>query len=314
VSAAFGSILVPLTGSALAEQALPVGAAIARRAGVPLHLVSVAEPMPAMVVAEVEYAQELGREAREDLCRYLSSALERTRESQRFPVRGEVIDGDAAEALAGYVAREHIGLVVMTSHARAGFTRRWLGGVADGLLRRTSAPVLLLHPRETAQPDRYPRIQVALDGQRDEAVLAAALGLGSLTSAESYLLTRVVPDSVPIMSPLSAYPTGHHPDWALQQAIEARNALARLASRVDFHGCRVTTQVVPAEDVSRALLEVARVSDVDLIVVGTHRAGGLERLILGSVAEKVIRAASQPVLVVPPRGPGSGSRVRSATR
>jgi nucleotide-binding universal stress UspA family protein len=55
-----------------------------------------------------------------------------------------------------------------------------------------------------------------------------------------------------------------------------------------------------AEDVSNALLAVARARAVDLIVVGTHGAGGLERLILGSVADKVIRGASQPVLVVPP--------------
>jgi nucleotide-binding universal stress UspA family protein len=254
-----------------------------------------------MAVAEAgEYGVELGREAREDLDRYLTSVLERTRESQGSPVHGEVIDGAAAEALAAYVARENIGLVVMTTHARKGFSRRWLGSVADRLLRRTSAPVLLLRPQESPQPDRFPRVQVALDGERDEDVLAPALAMGALTSTESYLLTRVVPACVPIMSPLPAYPTGHHPDWARQQDIEARNALARLASRVDFHGAGVTTEVVPDESVADALLAVARSRSVDLIVVGTHGATGLERLILGSVADKVIRGASQPVLVVPP--------------
>jgi nucleotide-binding universal stress UspA family protein len=300
MNASFGSVLVPLAGSALAEQALSVGASLARRARVPLHLVAVAEPIPVMVAAEVEYAVELGREAREDLGRYLTSVLEKTRESQGYPVLGELLDGDAADMVADYVARKDIGLVVMTTHARKGFSRRWLGSVADRLLRRTSVPVLLLRPRETSQPDRYPRIQVALDGERDEEVLAPALALGALTSTESYLLARVVPACVPIMSPLPAYPTGHHPDWARQQDIEARNALARLASRVDFRGARVTTETVPSESVADALLAVAGAQSADLIVVGTHGATGFQRLILGSVADKVIRGASQPVLVVPP--------------
>jgi nucleotide-binding universal stress UspA family protein len=301
MSTAFGSVLVPVTGSAMAEQALPVGASLARRAGVPLHLVSVAEPIPVMVAAEIgQYGVEFERETREELDRYVTSVLERTRESQGPAVLGKVIDGEAAEALADYVARQGIGLVVMTTHARTGFSRRWLGSVADRLLRRTSAPVLLLRPRESPQPDRFARVQVALDGERDEAVLAPALALGALTATESYLLTRVVPACVPIMSPLPAYPTAHHPDWARQQDIEARNALARLASRVDFRGARVTTEVVPAEGVADALLAIARTRSVDLIVVGTHGATGLERLILGSVADKVIRGASQPVLVVPP--------------
>lgn len=296
----FGPVLVPLAGSAMAEQALPVGASLARRGGAALHLVSVVQPIPLAVAAEIgQYEVDLGREARDELERYMTEVLERTRESQGPAVRGDVIDGDAAKALADYVAREGIGLVVMTTHARTGFSRRWLGSVADRLLRRTSAAVLLLRPQESPQPDRFPRVQVALDGERDEAVLAAALALGALTSTESYLLTRAVPASVPIMSPLPAYSVGHHPDWARQQDIEARNALARLVARVDFRGARVTTEVVPAENVADGLLAVARARSVDLIVVGTHGATGLERLILGSVADKIIRGANQPVLVIP---------------
>ncbi len=131
-------------------------------------------------------------------------------------------------------------------------------------------------------------------------MLAPALALGALTSTESYVLARVVPASTPMMSSLPAYPIGHHPDWARQQDIEARNALARLVSRLQVpQRGRVTTEVVAAENVADALLAVAQAKSADLIVMGTRGATGLE-LILGSVADKVIRCGSRPVLVVPP--------------
>jgi nucleotide-binding universal stress UspA family protein len=79
----FRSILVPLDGSVIAEQALAVGGSLARRAGVPLHLVSVQEPMPAAVTAEVgQYGVELERESRAELSQYLSGTLDVTRRSQ----------------------------------------------------------------------------------------------------------------------------------------------------------------------------------------------------------------------------------------
>ncbi len=140
MTASFGSILVPLEGSAVAEQAVPVGASLARRAGVPLHLVSVHEPSPVAVIAGAgAFGAKLERESHEELSRYLASMLT-TPETRGATVLREVVDGDAADALADYIARRRIGLVVMTTHARKGFTERWLGGVADRLLRRTRAP------------------------------------------------------------------------------------------------------------------------------------------------------------------------------
>jgi nucleotide-binding universal stress UspA family protein len=57
--------------------------------------------------------------------------------------------------------------------------------------------------------------------------------------------------------------------------------------------------VVAAEGIAESVLEIAASTSADLIAVGTHGAAGVERLLLGSVADKVIRGAAQPVLVVP---------------
>lgn len=60
------------------------------------------------------------------------------------------------------------------------------------------------------------------------------------------------------------------------------------------HVERVTTEGAPSEEIVR----YAREADCDLIVMGTHGRGGINRLLLGSVAERVVRTASVPVLTV----------------
>jgi nucleotide-binding universal stress UspA family protein len=57
--------------------------------------------------------------------------------------------------------------------------------------------------------------------------------------------------------------------------------------------------MIAARGIGEQILALADRIGADLIVVGTHAARGMERLLLGSVADKVIRGATQPVLVVP---------------
>jgi nucleotide-binding universal stress UspA family protein len=59
--------------------------------------------------------------------------------------------------------------------------------------------------------------------------------------------------------------------------------------------------MISARGVGDQILGLAHAISADLIVVGTHGARGVERMLLGSVADKVIRGASQAVLVVPTR-------------
>lgn len=300
MSTSFRDILVPLDGSEVAQQALAVGASIARRTGGRLHLVTVQEPIPVAVTAEVgQYGVELERESRQQLTRYLTDTQEATRGTAGIPVEGELLDGMAADAIAEYADGHEIGLLVMTTHARKGLARWWLGSVADRLLRRTTIPVLLLPPRARPQPTEFHRILVALAGEADDAVLRPALALAALGSGVALRLIRVVPPAVPIMSPLPAYPRHGHPDWAKREEIAARATLARHAARLQGSGARAATEVIASENVAEALLDAAGTMAADLIVVGTHGAGGVERLILGSVADKVIRGAGRPVLVVP---------------
>jgi nucleotide-binding universal stress UspA family protein len=108
---------------------------------------------------------EIEREARPRAMEYLETVAEAARGTHGLAVTPALLAGPAAGALAEHIRARDIDLVVMTTHGRGGLSRWWLGSVTDRLLRRTSAPVLLLHPRESPQPTEFRRILVALDGR-----------------------------------------------------------------------------------------------------------------------------------------------------
>ena len=295
------AILVPLDGSTTGEEALPVAEHLARRAGATLHLATVYVPPSALLLAgeAPAAAAALDDDARRRTEAYLERSADAARCAQGLSVTATLLEGPPAVALAHYARAHHMDLVVMTTHGRGGLSRWWLGSVADRLLRRTTVPVLLLPPRAHPQAGEFHRILVALGGESDETVLEPAVGIAGLGSGTALHLVRVVPPSVPIMSPLTAFPAPARPDWAKRREIEARTALARTASRLEGRGVQASTEVLAAENVAEAVLDQAGAMAADLIIVGTHGAGGVERLILGSVADKVIRGAGRPVLVVP---------------
>jgi nucleotide-binding universal stress UspA family protein len=212
-----------------------------------------------------------------------------------------VLVGDPAERLADYVEANAIGLVVMTTHGRGGFSRFWLGSVADRLLRRVNAPILLLR-HETRKDDAgFEGVVIALDGSpASERALAPAIALGSLVPSPQYTLVRVVVPPLPsTVTPVGLYP----PDAAVQSVQElsaaASEYLEAVADRMRAQGCSVVTRVLLGSGIAEQIVGFAERSRSQLVAMGTRGATGFDRLMLGSVADKVVRAAVQPVLVAP---------------
>jgi nucleotide-binding universal stress UspA family protein len=306
MTAAFSRVLVPLDGSSLAEQALPVGAAIARKAGAALHLVTVIEPAPVMVLpAELPVPLEpIEPAATVELSDYLQLIAGATREAQQREPTTAVLHGGAAASLGLYVRERTIDLVVMTTHARKGLSRWWLGSVADSLVRQLRVPVLLLHPRELPQPTEFRRILVALNGELDQPVLEAATALGRLDPPARYLLLHVVEPPIPVLSPLAAYPAHLPPPGDERVEAAAHKAVDAAADRLRAEGHVAEPKVIVGRGVPDRVIEPAAAFGADVIVVGTHAPHGLERALLGSVAERIVHGTSLPVLVVPvPRVP-----------
>lgn len=295
-------ILLPLDGSEVAEQALPVAAYLARQAGVALHLVTVEEPLSPLVAA-TEYggqAAELLEEDKARLTEYLQHARAAAEAAGAPAVDTTLLHGGASVALAEQITGSRIGLVVMTTHGRTGISRFWLGSVADRLLRTVSVPVLLLRPHETSQATTYSRILVALDGELDKEVLDAAEAIaGLMPEPPALTLLRVVEPPLPGLTRLAVQPAQLGSDWARRREVEARKYVARLADRLRAEGRVVLTRVLVGRPVHDQILEAASEMSADLIVLGTHGARGLERLMLGSVADKVVRKSALPLLIAP---------------
>jgi nucleotide-binding universal stress UspA family protein len=151
----YEKILVPLDGSALAEQALRHAGEIARGTGTEILLMQ-AIYLPVPVVSEPVLLAE-GR-VLEEAARVASEYLERveaqlTEKGHR--VRTVVDERPPAEAILHVADREKVDLIVMSTHGRSGLSRLMMGSIAESVLRNTHRTVMLVkpfHPAVTEHP------------------------------------------------------------------------------------------------------------------------------------------------------------------
>jgi nucleotide-binding universal stress UspA family protein len=296
------SILVPLDGSQFAEQALPWAACLSRVAGAHLELVRVHDPVPPWTIATegavAATAVDPGiRDAEEQ---YLANCAARLVEGGFGGVTQQLLDGEVVEQIARHAEDNAFGLVVLATHGRGAISRLWLGSVSDALVRRLTLPVLLIRPTEgTAIPraEQFRKVFVALDGSAEsESAIAPALALADPKGCELVLL-RVVPP-VPIAG--DAGMTAVLPmDDTLTRALteQAEAYLEGVAARLRSPKVKVSTRVVVEPGVAQAVLHEASLAGADLLALATHGARGLRRMVLGSVADKVLRGADRPVLL-----------------
>jgi nucleotide-binding universal stress UspA family protein len=196
-------------------------------------------------------------------------------------------------------------LVVMTTHGRGAVSRFWLGSVTEGLVRRTTVPLLVLRPADAAPGDVdapvwVGRVIVPLDGSpRSESALGPAEALAKLFNADLELFHVVPP--LPAVSPDGSVYRHTAADAAVIEEMnrEADRMLNTAADRLRANGLRVATRVATHDRVAAAILEESRPGDV--IALTTHARSPATRWLLGSVADKLIRGADVPVLVVRPK-------------
>src|SRR5262245_2194466 len=304
----FQRIVVPLDHSEFAEQALGQAASLERASKGALDLVLVHEPLPSGLADAPWRAEQW-----EDEERYLQSTAEQLSARTGIPVSCALLEGSRVETICKRAWEVGAELIVMTSHGRTGLSRLWLGSVADGVVRHSMTPVLLLRPAETKAGRFAPRhlfkhILVPLDGSPlgDDALLSAT-PLAESSNARLTLLRVVMPVPIipadiglplvypyPIAAP-DANATSHIVDEAKQILAETARRLSE-QSRVS-----VATEVIVAETPARGIIDFARGHDVDVIAMSTHGRGA-SRLFLGSVADKVIRGSDVAMLIHRPVG------------
>lgn len=303
----FKAILVPLDGSELAEDALPLAIELARRGQGTLHLLMVHQPMPAWgSLAEPATLAQADVAVRAQYQHYLPEVAERAgREGVK--VVTAVKEGTAAEQILRYAQSEGIDLVAMTTHGRGGFSRAWLGSVTDAVVRSTRVPVLCVRrdPKETV----LDRVLVGLDGSAgSEASLAPAATLAHLLGAQVDLVRvlnpiRLVPNPMPAtwagMADMPAIPI---PEDLPEQKKAAFAYLGKHKATLKAEGLTVSTSTPIDDRPAEALVRRGKRHRGTIIVLATTRPGPVERAFIGSVGDKVVRTAAGPVLLVPHAG------------
>jgi nucleotide-binding universal stress UspA family protein len=299
----FQTILVPLDGSKLSEQALPLAQRLAKATGARLELVRVHSPATARDVyieamaGETAPDSETAAEESDYLYQHATAAR-----AEGLVANTSLLEGPVAQAI-GRRVRATADLVVMTTHGRGPFSRLWLGSVADELLRILDRAILLIRPTmeawATAAGPPYRRILLPLDawdGNTDAVETAIALG----STKTEYVLLHVVDVPVPAVAMSIPMAAAAMPTDALESKVAER--LEGIANTLGERGLKVRTRVEFAGSAAQGILDVAESEAPDLIAMATRRPGRIERMLLGSVTDKVVRASKEPVLVVPVRG------------
>jgi nucleotide-binding universal stress UspA family protein len=310
----FRSILVPLDGSPFGEQALPLALTVARRAGASVRLVHVHVPLSlALAEGGVAFDQALDQQSRAREREYLDTVTRRVAELADVRVTSALADSPVADGLLMEAMAAGSDLVVMTTHGRGPLARFWLGSVADELVRRMPLPLLLVRPREKApglaaeHPLRH--VLIPLDGSPlAETILEPAVALGGADGV-AYTLLRLVLPAVAGRTPMADLasaavdPTlvAQLAEWHEQEKAAAGRYLQGIKLRLALPPEHVQTVVTSSDQPAVAILDEARQRSADLVALATHGRGGLARLLLGSVADKVLRGSTGPVLVYHPQ-------------
>lgn len=298
----YRSILVPLDGSAFSEHALPIALLLAQRSGATLRLIHVQTRSLAdkdFTALSADHELSYLDQNKERLAANGGDGLAITTEVLDRSVL-QLVQESLGKFLATHIAATAPDLVVMTTHGRGGLARAWLGSVADALIRQSNVPILLLRPHEGppsfAPSPHLQQMLIPLDGSRlAEQILEPAFALGA-TLKTDFTLLRIVEPLFPIYNYLA-----RTKELDEAEILAARRYLDEVGQRLTGAGRQVHTRVVLAAALAQAILDDAQHHPTDLIALATHGFSGLQRLMVGSVADKVLRGCEVPVLIYRPQ-------------
>ncbi|WP_276259394.1 universal stress protein [Haloglomus litoreum] len=278
----YDRILVATDGSDAAETAVESAIRLADRFGSDLCALHVTPPD--------DGAPPPGSPDEIDLDALLDDLTARADEHD-VPISTAVLSNEsgAARTIAGYAADQDVDLLVMGTQGRTGLGRFVLGSVAERTLRLAPVPVLMV--RTSTPVGELDDVLVATDGS-EGAAAAVTHAVDLAAAAEATLhVVHVVDVTV-------AWPTGSGGPILDRMEAAGREAVDRAVDRAERAGVPSVEATLLSGSPYRAIVDYGADAGVDLTVVGTHGRSGLDRFLLGSVAERVVRTAGTPVLGV----------------
>jgi nucleotide-binding universal stress UspA family protein len=290
----YKKILVPLDGSEMAESVLPYVGNLAERLGASVTLFTVVAPGRRASQSETAVRAEAEAQAR--------------RQAQHLTADGVtadvlVVTGQPVEQIISRGQSGGYDLIAIGTRGHSGIRRGLLGSVTDGVVRSSTIPVLALSPKavEASSQPNYglATITVPLDGSTvAESVLSYAQDLATQLALEVRLL-RVVSVGTMAYYAVEGGPVDTTP---VEQELEedAAQYLNGIAENVSDQGLSVTCTVERGSP-ALAIIDHVKNTQNNLVAICSHGRSGLGRLLIGSVADSIIRSSGVPVLVITPQ-------------
>lgn len=296
------TVLVPLDGTTVAEQAIPYAQALLPDGGRVILFRVVPEPEPPLI--ELLWTLESPENATSEAARAaLETTIARAHDA-RLRWEARVAQGHPAEQILQAAGHGGVDMVIMMTAGRGAIGRAVFGSVADRVSRASPVPVLLVRPRPesaTATAAEIRRLVVPLDGsQLAEAALPPATEIARRRGILVSLVQAI--DLTALLTPVSAggvltVPLAPEVYEQTVATVErgAREYLAAVAAGLQAEGVDASWTVLEGSPFF-AIADATQPGD--LIVMTSHGRGGVRRWLLGSVAEKLVREADAPVLLV----------------
>lgn len=297
-------ILVPIDFSPPSLKAIPYALAVSRWFGADVRLLHVVDttqyPPPTLLTLPLVPQAELNRR----LMKQLHAA------AGMYDTRGGVIhvlklrEGRAFEEICEVARRLNADLIVIATHGYTGYRHIFLGSTAERVVQHSRCPVLVVRPHarhwdgatdpRTRKGFKLAKILVPIDfSDCSKAAFTYASGLARDFNAELRLVYVINPHWYPFGDKYAALDAARLMDEA---AKAARKQMRRMAATANVRYSVGVIHGSPAMEICKAAN-----GDADLIVIPTHGRTGLGHVLIGSVAEHVVRYAHCPVLVIPAR-------------
>ena len=209
-------------------------------------------------------------------------------------VQTEVTTGTPSNVILQYADENDIDLLVMGTHGRSGVKRYLLGSVAESVVRRSDPPVITV--RTTDQPqvvDGYDDILVPTDGST-HAGLAAEHGIEIAKRFDARIHAVHIVDIRALSGTPDAVVSA---SFSQQLTAHGEEVTESVAERARATGLDVTTTVQQGMP-SSTLLSYVQEHDIDLVTMGSAGRTGLDRYLIGSTTNRIIRQSEAPVLSI----------------
>lgn len=317
------NILVPIDFSEMSERGIEAAQRLAQRFGATVHLVHVQEYFyPVEFMAPGAPVPMSMITFRQDDANRIWKQLGALAKRHGIPLTNCHVRNDIPvfNGVCRVARQINADLIVTPTHGYTGVTHFFEGGHAERIVQHSPCPVLVARKREK-KPARISSNGKA--GGRIDTILVPVDFSQSSFEALEYAIefAELVAAKIIVFHAVHlgyAFTADGYGMCDLSISIEAARKAAEdqvqeFARRAKFRGVRFETAVKIAPPVSE-ICAFADERDVDLIITATHGRTGLKHLLIGSVAEQVVRRACQPVLVVPSHPKARTAKLALATR